>query len=118
MNSSVMLTFKILMLCATLLTSCTTTTPETVTVTEVVYKPIELDISDSVQILFDTRPVLAPDLEVDDSLSPTQQAAMYLLAYKAWGEAWQSYAARLEDYVTLLQGTLKNPTKEVASAPE
>lgn len=103
-------------LLSVLLASCATKTPETITVTEVVYKPIELDISDSVEMLFDARPPLAPDLTVDDGATVLQKATLYALSYKEWGESWQEYSMRLEDYVVLLQRTLMNPEASVPPA--
>lgn len=106
----------ILVILCLVLVSCATKTPEPITVTEIVYKPIELDISDSVELLFDARPPLAPDLTVDDGVTATQQAMLYALSYKYWGESWQNYSMRLEDFIVLLQRTLANPETAVPPA--
>jgi len=103
-------------LLAVMLASCATKAPETITVTEVVYKPIELDISDSVELLFDARPPLAPDLTVDDGATVLQKATLYALSYKGWGESWQEYSMRLEDYIMLLERTLMDPESSVPPA--
>ena len=106
----------ILVILCLVLVSCATKTPEPITVTEIVYKPIELDISDSVELLFDARPPLAPDLTVDDGVTATQQAMLYALSYKYWGESWQNYSMRLEDFIVLLQRTLATPEASVPPA--
>ncbi len=112
MSSNVALTVKVVILCAGLLTSCATKAPEPVTVTEVEYKPITLDISDSVDALFQARPVLAPTLDLDQNATAADQALLCAIIYKSWGESWQDYAIRLEEYIRILQETLMNPVPE------
>ena len=98
-----------MVLCVGLLTSCATQAPEPVTITEIQYKPIEMDISDSVTTVFGTRPVLTPNFNLDENTSAIQQAVLCALLYKQWGEEWQAYAMRLEDFIKVLEKTLKNP---------
>ena len=102
-------TLRVLVLCLFLLSSCVTKTPETITVTEIEYKPITLDIGDSVDAIFQTRPTLAPVFQLDDNSTASEQILLCALLYKQWGEDWQDYAMRLEDYIKVLQNTLLNP---------
>lgn len=106
-------TAKILIVVVALLTSCATQTPEPVTITEVEYKPIVLDISDSMNVLFNTRPALAPTFSLDENAPAVQQAVLCALLYKQWGESWQDYAMRLEDYILVLQKTLLDPESNI-----
>ena len=109
-------TAKILIVVVALLTSCATQAPEPVTITEVEYKPITLDISDSVEVLFDTRPELAPTFNLNENSPAVEQAVLCALLYKSWGESWQAYAMRLEDYILVLQKTLNDPNSIIENA--
>lgn len=105
---------KIAVICVCFLTSCATTEPVVVTNTE--YVPIEMDITDSVTLLYDTRPNLAPTTEVDEQDPTLKQAILLALAYKDWGEKWQDYALRLEDYINELKKILLNPVNYEVTA--
>lgn len=117
MNNNVSLTLKVVILCAGLLTSCATKAPEPVTITEVEYKPIVLDIGSSVDTLFGTRPPLSPSFTLDEEATATDQAILCALLYKQWGETWQDYAVRLEDYIRHLQELLLNPVPTLNPEP-
>ena len=93
-----------------LLSSCKTpVTPEPITITEIEYKPITLDIGDSVDAIFQTRPTLAPVFQIDETATASEQLLLCAILYKQWGEDWQDYAIRLEDYLMVLERTLKDP---------
>lgn len=94
-------TLRAVLLSVFLLTSCSTSEP--LTIKEVEYVPMKLDISESVEILYDARPEYAPLFEIDENLTVSQQALLLSLTYKDWGEQWQEYAMRLENYLNILR---------------
>lgn len=81
-----------------LLVSCGSV--RTVDVVKTKYVPMKLDLQDSIDRLYDTRPSLEPDLPENPSVSVT------LVAYKDFGEDWMDYSFRLEDYINYLRVTL------------
>lgn len=87
-----------------LLTSCATSEP--ITIKEVEYVPVTMDITESVEILFDARPEYAPEFEMDETLPVAQQAVLLAITYKDWAERWQDYAIKLEKYLGYLQQKL------------
>ena len=91
-----------------ILASCATKTPETITVTEVVYEPVALDISEPVDLLFGARPALKPDITIPPETDLVQESLMFAMGYKTFAEDWQDYAMRLEDFITELETSLKN----------
>lgn len=92
-----------------MLSSCTTPKIETITVTQTEYVPLTIDITEPVRILFDTRPDIAPDTETDSKEPAATQAVRLALSYKMWGENWQDYAIRLEDFINSIKDLLNNP---------
>ena len=94
----------LIVVCVCLLASCAT--PETITVTEVEYVPVTMDISASVDLLFDVRPELSPRLYTVDGDNLVQESIRYALTYKEWGESWQDYAIKLEDFLIYLEDAL------------
>ena len=103
----IMLCLLIFVLSLFLLPSCRT--PEPLTVTEIEYKQITMDIGGSVDAIFQTRPSLAPVFQIDETATASEQILLCAILYKEWGEDWQDYAMRLEDYLNVLEVTLKNP---------
>lgn len=95
-KTNIAVIFLLAILC--LLASCAT--PQTVEVVKTEYKPIELDLTDSVDRLYETRPRLMPDVADDTNV------LVALVEYKDFGEAWMSYSFRLEDYINILRDTL------------
>ena len=87
------------------LVSCAS--PKTITVEEIKYVPVYMDISEPVGLLYATRPNTLPDFpeESDDDNYPVLVA----LAYKQFGEQWMDYSFRLEDYIEHLKSALAEP---------
>lgn len=97
-NKIIVSTLSILII--VLLASCATT-PRTVQVVKTEYQPIELDLQDSVDRLYETRPLLEP------SIKDSSNMAVVLVAYKDFADKWMDYSFRLEDYINFLNQALK-----------
>ena len=94
-----------------LLVSCGT--PEPLTVSEVRYKPISVDISEAMAILDSSRPSRVPDFPPEISVSADEIETLTYLAnvisaYKTSLEAWQEYSNSQTEVLNAIQKELKN----------
>lgn len=97
--------------CVLLLVSCGT--PEPLTVTEVRYNPVSIDISEAVAILEESRPSKTPDFPEDlpesaDEIETLLYLGNVISAYKTCLEAWQNYSKSQSDVLIAIQKELKN----------
>lgn len=99
MRNKIRVILSLSILIIALLSSCTST--RSVEVVKKEYLPVKLDLQDSVDRLYETRPELEPSLEDTSSLT------VLLVAYKDFGEEWMDYSFRLEDYINNLVEALK-----------
>lgn len=99
MKNKIRVVLSLSILIVVILCSCTST--RSVEVVKKEYLPVKLDLQDSVDRLYETRPELEPSLEDNSSLT------VLLVAYKDFGESWMDYSFRLEDYINNLIEALK-----------